>query len=166
MRGSEHSRYYDPNPLPITQSVSSIVHDDEEHGILLAVFRPLGMLFLPAVYATESLLSLCVSHPGLADAAHARSVPDRLLWALEWHRRIRVQHEDPFEAQGEFRFVKSEFLEHLPQLRHILVRDEYTKLWDYIDTSRSSLVVLGQPGIGRSSRGCAFSPSVTLVRAF
>ena len=69
-------------------------------------------------------------------------------WAVEWYTRVRMEHEDPFcTSQSGDSIIKPSLADRLWR-DGFFVRQEYETLWQYIASTKESLVVTGHPGIG------------------
>ncbi|KAH9931179.1 uncharacterized protein BXZ73DRAFT_77843 [Epithele typhae] len=58
-------------------------------------------------------------------------------WYKKVYRRVWKERENPFEERDAFS-------------SKLIVRDEYNRLWDFLAEHPTNLVVIGQPGIGKS----------------
>ncbi|KAH9931160.1 uncharacterized protein BXZ73DRAFT_101742 [Epithele typhae] len=72
-------------------------------------------------------------------------------WYEEVYRRVWTEQENPFEEQDGVSYVRDDIHRLFPQSAFkVIVREEYVKLWDYLAGNTTNLVVIGQPGIGKT----------------
>ncbi|KAH9931155.1 uncharacterized protein BXZ73DRAFT_101737 [Epithele typhae] len=75
-------------------------------------------------------------------------------WYCEIHRRFWIRQENPFGTESGFECLRSDIPQFIRGRHRIFVREEYNKIWDHIRdhvcVDSSSLVVVGQSGIGKT----------------